>query len=326
MGSERAFLALLWLRRETGPEAGRSVDRRPPPTRRRIARRERGDRARRARLAPPSNRPRPLEIRCFGRFEVLRDGVAVQDWRRTKARTLLKYLVDRRYPVTRDVLIDLLWPENELRAANNSLRVTLHALRQVLGSWRDGGADEQEYVVVDNGAFSLNPEAPPWIDVDEFAARFEAGFRLERQQRFDEARREYEAAESLYRDDYLIEDLYEDWTLARREQLKDQYLLVVTKLADRCLHEGDALGCIVRSHRILQKDPCREDAYRLLMRSYLLLGQRSQALHWYDLCARTLSKELDVAPSETTARLHAQILSGKSRLPVTTDPRPRSSP
>jgi DNA-binding SARP family transcriptional activator len=265
-----------------------------------------------------------LEIRCFGRFEVLREGVAVRDWRRTKARTMLKYLVDRRHPVARDVLIDLLWPESEPRAANNSLRVTLHALRQVLGSWRDEANAEQEYVVLDDGNFFLNPAARPRVDVEEFAIHFETGFRLERRQRVAEALREYEAAEALYRDDYLIEDLYEDWSVARREQLKDQYLLLVTRLADHCLHEGDALGCIVRCHRILQKDPCREDAYRLMMRSYLLLGQRSQALHWYDICARTLRKELDVEPAEPTERLYLYILGGRTRSPASADLKPGS--
>ena len=176
----------------------------------------------------------------------------VQDWRRSKARTLLKYLVDRRHPVARDVLIDLLWPDNELRAANNSLRVTLHALRQVLGTWRDESNEEQEYVVLDGGNFFLNPASHPRVDVEEFGTHFNAGFRLERNQRLPEALREYEAAEALYLGDYLIEDLYEEWSVARREQLKDQYLLVVTRLADHCLQDGDALGCIVRCHRILQ--------------------------------------------------------------------------
>jgi DNA-binding SARP family transcriptional activator len=202
--------------------------------------------------------------------------------------------------------------------------VTLHALRQVLGSWRDEANVEQEYVVLDDGNFFLNPAARPRVDVEEFAIHFETGFRLERRQRVAEALREYEAAEALYRDDYLIEDLYEDWSVARREQLKDQYLLLVTRLADHCLHEGDALGCIVRCHRILQKDPCREDAYRLMMRSYLLLGQRSQALHWYDICARTLRKELDVEPAEPTERLYLYILGGRTRSPASADLKPGS--
>jgi DNA-binding SARP family transcriptional activator len=248
-----------------------------------------------------------LTIRCFGRFEVERDGKPVENWRRGKARTLLKFLVTQRHPVPRDVLIELLWPQYDVEPARNSLRVTLHALRQALGSFSQGRGSEREYVDFVDGSFLLNSDCRSWIDVEEFETHFEAAVRLERQQCFVEAVRAYEQAEAIYRDDYLVEDLYEDWALARRERLKDQYLLLVTKLADYSLQHGDAFGCIVRCHKILQKDACREDAYFRLMRCYVDLGQRSQALHWYDICARTLRKELDISPSDTTNCLYAQI-------------------
>ncbi len=258
---------------------------------------------------PAAGQPQLL-VRCFGRFEVVRDGHPIQRWRRSKARTLFKYLVARRQPVPRDVLIDMLWPEADPHTAVNGLRVALHALRRDLGPC---GADGQpdDYVIFDGGSYLLNPRARISVDADEFAAHFAAGRRLERQQRTGEAMRHYERAEAVYRDDYLLEDQYEEWTLVRREELKDQYLMVLTKLADHCIQQGDVEGCIVRCHRILQKDICREDAYQRLIRSYLQLGQRSQALHWYDLCVRTLRQELDVAPSERTRRLVEHVAPGK---------------
>ncbi len=231
----------------------------------------------------------------------------MDDWRRGKSRTLLKFLVDRRHPVSRDVLIELLWPNSDAQPANNSLRVALHALRQALGPSCLGNGVEQEYIIVASGNYHLNPEAELWVDVDEFVAHFERGVRFERYGRLSDAMRAYEDAEALYRDEYLVEDLYEDWAVARRERLKDQYLLLVTKLADYCFDQGDAVGCILRCHKILDKDPCREDAYARLMRCYARLGQRSQALHWYDICARTLRKELDVPPLDSTTSLYDQI-------------------
>ena len=253
----------------------------------------------------------PLEIRCLGRFEVRRNGVLIGEWRRDKARTLFKYLVDRRHPVHRDVLIELLWPESDSHAASNSLRVTLHALRQALGRTFGGATNLTDYVALDGTNVSLNHGSDLWIDVEAFSENFEAGFRFERQHRTSEAWRCYEAAESLYRDDYLVEDLYEDWTLVRREELKDQYLMIVTHLADACLTRRDQMGCIIRCHRILEKDPCREDAYCRLMRCYAELGQVSQALHWYDLCVLTLRKELDIAPSEQTTHMRELIIDGR---------------
>lgn len=258
---------------------------------------------------PPRAVP-PIEVRCFGRFEVIRDGLPVQHWRRGKAKTLLKYLVVRHQPVPRDVLLDLLWPEADPQFAINGLRVALHALRQALGPCDGHGRDDRFCVIFEGGNYLVNPTARLSVDADDFTTHFESGRRLESQQQLAEAMRRYEMAEAIYRDDYLVEDIYEDWTLVPREEFKDQYLMILTKLADYCLQRTDAEGCIVRCHKILQKDSCREDAYRRLMRCYAHLGQRSQALHWYDLCVRTLRQELDVAPSEQTRRLYQQINSG----------------
>ena len=232
----------------------------------------------------------------------------IRHWHRSKAKTLFKYLVARRQPVPRDVLLDLLWPEADPTIAVNGLRVALHALRQALEPCDVHGHD---YVIFDGGNYLLNPEVRLRVDAEEFTAHFEAGRRLERQRQLAEAMAQYELAEAIYRDDYLVEDLYEDWTLVRREELKDQYLMVLAKLADYCIQRGDAEGCIIYCHKILQKDPCREDAYRRLMRCYAQLGQRSQALHWYDLCVRTLRQELDVAPFEQTRHLYERIVAGK---------------
>ena len=259
----------------------------------------------------PPNRALVLAVRCFGRFEVLRDGVPISHWRRGKAKTLLKYLIVRRQPVPRDALIDLLWPEADPRTAVNGLRVALHALRQALGRCTGAGKGSCDYVIFDNGNYSINPAADLWIDADEFSSHFTTGLRLERQGQVAAAIAHYEQAEAVYRDDYLVEDLYEDWTLVRREELKDQYLMVLTKLADACLRAADAEGCIVRCHKILQKDACREDAYRRLMRCYAQLGQQSQALHWFEVCARTLRQELDVVPSDQTMELYHLINSGR---------------
>jgi DNA-binding SARP family transcriptional activator len=159
-------------------------------------------------------------------------------------------------------------------------------------------ADGDTYVLDTSGV---------WIDADAFSEHFSAGLRYERDGQIEAAAREYVAAEALYRDDFLVEDLYEEWTVLRREELKDQYLAVLGKLSDFCLNRADLEGCIHRSHMLLAKEPCSEDAYQRLMQCYARLGQRGSALRWYQICERTLRQELEVAPSEKTQRLYLQI-------------------
>ena len=242
-----------------------------------------------------------VHIRCFGRFEVSRGGVSVQRWRRRSAERLLKFLLVNGRRVHRDVLLDVLWPDVPNASSIGGLRVTLHALRRAVAQLAPE-SDAIEVIRAEGDTYVLNTDGL-WIDADAFDEHYSAGLRFERQQQIDAAVREYTAAESLYRDDFLIEDLYEDWTIHPREELKDKYLLILTRLSHFSMAAMDLDGCIRRSHALLAKEPCREDAYLRLMQCYARLGQRSSAVRWYQICERTLRQELDVAPSEEARRL-----------------------
>jgi DNA-binding SARP family transcriptional activator len=175
-----------------------------------------------------------LVVRCFGRFDVSRDGRLIQDWRRDKSRTLLKLLVAHHGSIKRDVPLDTLWPELELDSALGNLRVTLHALRKALDDGRTQAAP-LPYVLTHGDALELNPEVPLWVDTVAFRRLYALASDLRRTGRLDDSLRAYEAAEHLYRDEYMLDDLYEEWTVIPREQFKDEYLLVVTRLADAAL-------------------------------------------------------------------------------------------
>jgi DNA-binding SARP family transcriptional activator len=246
-----------------------------------------------------------VQIRCFGRFEVSRQGVAVQRWRRRSAEHLLKFLLVNGRRVHRDVLLDVLWPDVPSQSSIRGLRVTLHALRRAVAQVAPD-SDPIDLIRAEGDTYVLNPDGL-WIDSDAFEQHYSAGLRFERLHQIDAAVREYTAAEALYRDDYLIEDLYEDWTVLPREELKDKYLLILTRLSHFSMLAKDLDGCIRRSHALLAKEPCREDAYLRLMQCYARLGQRGSALRWYQICERTLRQELDVAPSEEARRLYGEI-------------------
>ena len=256
----------------------------------------------------------PMQVRCLGRFEVRLGWTKVETWRSRKAKTLLKYLVAQGgRPIPKDVLMETLWPEAAPQAANNSLKAAVHALRQTLDlSGRDSTAgDAASYVLFVEGNYLLNPEVEVWIDVDEFERQWAEGRRLDREGQVSEATALYAAAERLYIGDFLEDDLYEDWTLLRREALKDTYLAVLSKLSDRAMRDDDCESCIVYCQKTLAKDPCREDAYRSLMQSHSRLGHRSRALNWYGICTKTLNLELDTAPDAETAALYQRLLKGE---------------
>jgi DNA-binding SARP family transcriptional activator len=252
--------------------------------------------------------PDGFDVRCFGHFEVSRCGVPVRDWRREKAKTLLKHLVARRAALQRDVLLDMLWPELEPESAMRNLRVTLHALRRAVDF--AGGDPAAALIVTCGDAYELNPEVRIWVDTDMFRELLEAGLHFARQGRTEESLTALEGAEVLYRDDYLVDDLYADWTQLPREHFKDDYLLVLTRLGEAAFAANDIERCITYCHKILDGDPAREDAYQRLMTCHARVGRRARALRWYELCRISLRRDLNVEPGDVTRRLAESIAAG----------------
>lgn len=218
-----------------------------------------------------------------------------------QVRTVLEYLVSQgRRPTPKDAILDLLWPDSNPNVANGRLRVVMHALRKSIPC-KDHGI--QELIVTSGNNFMLNPQVELWVDVTQFERHWQNGWRLHRAGRDGDALSEYEQAEALYVGDFLEDEPYADWTLLRREALRDAYASILTALANMSLQARDYTGCIIWAQKLLAQDDCREDAYRLLITSHRELGQLSRATYWYGHCARTLQRELGVEPSQETVAL-----------------------
>lgn len=252
-----------------------------------------------------------LEVYCLGRFQVRVGCIKIDQWHSTKAKSLLKYLVGQRgHPVAKDILMEALWPGWEPSLANNNLKAAARALRQALGA-AHGSNGDFAWILCQDGNYMINPAVDLWLDVDEFEHHWQTARRLEKQGEIAEAIKEHQTAESLYKGDYMEDNLYEEWTMLRREAVKDTYLAILGRLADYSMKQDDYEGCIVYCQKILTKDPCREDAYQRLMCCHSRLGQRSRAINWYRLCERTMKAELEVSPDARTVGLYTKLLSGE---------------
>jgi two-component SAPR family response regulator len=67
----------------------------------------------------------------------------------------------------------------------------------------------------------------------------------------EEAAAEYEKAMHLYRGDYLVEDLYEDWTMVERERLSNAHVDMLGRLAEYYIETGRYQEGIRACYRIL---------------------------------------------------------------------------
>ena len=228
-----------------------------------------------ARLAYREPEPpvEPLSVKTLGGFRVFRAGEPVTAWPSKKARTLLKVLIARRgRPVTREQLMERLWPGDDPAKLGNRLSVALTTLRDVLGR-------DLEVIRADADAVSLDLDRVA-VDVERFLAEVEAGLEHD-----DLARLVH--AERLYAGDFLEEDAYEDWALDLRDQARAAYGAALRARARLTADDDEAVRAYLR---LLEHDRWDADAHRALIARLDRAGRHGEAIRRRQAYVRTMAE------------------------------------
>ena len=200
--------------------------------------------------------------------------------------------------------MEWLWPESSLKKARSSLNVAICTLRRLVS---ECSAGLHNYILLEEGYYRLCPTVWVLTDVEEFDRGYEQGCRLEKINRIEGAA-EYEAAIELYRGDYLLEHLYEDWTMVERERLSNAYVDMLERLALYYKQTEQLQKRIQLCYRILEKDRSHENSHPLLTEAYALLGSYGRALHQYRLFKGVLKSVHGTEPSVETEERFERLL------------------
>ncbi len=194
-----------------------------------------------------------VRITTLGRFAVTVDGqeVPASEWGSRRARQLCKRLVAARgWPVTRDELFDLLWPDETDRLRLGArLSVQLSGVRRVLR----GG------VIADRQSVRL--------DLDEVDTDLEALLRAS-----DDA-----AIVAAYPGVFLPDDRYESWTEGTRAEAQARFVPSARREAHRLLDSDQLEAAVQLAHRLREIDGYDEDAHRLLITALSRAGAVTEA-------------------------------------------------
>ncbi|MDI7246175.1 MAG: BTAD domain-containing putative transcriptional regulator [Bacillota bacterium] len=245
-----------------------------------------------------------LHVRTLGPFRVYRgrEEVSSREWQREKAKTLFQLLlVHRKGFLHRDQILEILWPGLDPGVASSHFKVALNAMLNTIEPGRPARLSPY-YVRREGPLYGLNPVSGCWVDADEFESLVEKGTRLEAADATG-ACDVLRSALQLYQGDFLQDCLYEDWASVERERLFATYLRAAQRFAELLLGKDEVDECVHVCEQILARDPCWEEAYRLLMKCYLARRNRAMAVRTYERCATALHAEMGVYPAPETSRL-----------------------
>jgi DNA-binding SARP family transcriptional activator len=249
-----------------------------------------------------------LRIFCLGGFRVERCGVLLQEreWKSKRAKTLFKLLAAGCARVSRDTVIDALWPDGSAKDRTSIFSSLLHRARRAVDtperSARSGSCISQE-----GEAFFLNT-ALVWTDVAAFLDAIGKARRSRSAGTQQEALAAYEQAIEQYAGDLLPGDLYEPWTAGHREELRRLFTEAMDHAAEAREVQGDRERSQVLYERMFTVDPCHDKACRWLMQVHAAEGERNKAVRIYERHELAVRQDLDMEPDERTKKVYRSII------------------
>jgi DNA-binding SARP family transcriptional activator len=236
------------------------------------------------------------KIDLLGGLRAMQDSRAITRFQTHKTGVLLAYLAfycNRSHP--REVLTEMLWPEDDLDRARHKLSMALSSLRR---QFELPGVPTGTVIVANRAAVQLNTAAIT-TDVAEFEASLEAASiatsSLVRAQHFEEAVDQYRGE--------LLPGYFEEWVLQERQRLSEAYLKALGELMALREPEGDLSGAVEWARRAVTADPLQEEAHYELMRLLVAAGKPQAALRQYRQLERVLEAELGTVPGAGSRNL-----------------------
>jgi DNA-binding SARP family transcriptional activator len=257
----------------------------------------------------------PLFAALFGGFAIYREQRQLCMGSSRPVCELGTYLIAHAgKSVTRDALMDLLWPDVDPSRAAHRLHVAVSDLRRIVdlpGLASLVRLQEDSYQIA---ALSVT------TDCELFEQHYQrAKLRLVQHDE-DGAAAEFHAALQLYTGEFLADHPYLEWATQKRVHFAERQLTALTALCEHAANGRDFGSVTEYAHAILAVDNLREQAHRHLMRAHYFLGQRAAAIRQYRACANDLERELGAAPSLLTQQLHDAICHDRA-LPAEIGPR-----
>lgn len=222
-----------------------------------------------------------IRIQCMDGFSVFlpdKDGREMK-WRTKKARELFAYLFHLQgSSVSREALIDLLWPESGMKSAIALFHTTLYSIRQ---AFTQEGLEE--LISYENKKYSLNMQL-----VDSDLAELNAYI-----QDLAACENNPERMISLYPGSYMGNSGYL-WSYGMAKELENQYLTVLRSGAAKRTAQERHEAAIPFYQRILEADPYNEDIVRQLIICLCKSGKQAEAKQQYDRMQKLYREDLEL--------------------------------
>lgn len=269
-------------------------------------------------VSPTSPIMPTLRVYVLGQFRVERR--IGQEWQpvdsrilhRRRARALLGCLLNstgRR--LGREQVMEQLWPDLDIDVAANRLNGAVHELRQILEPSLSRPAASQ-FLRLERDMLELADSSHIWIDAEAFENILKEANAANTATEPERVEHLLTEAAALYRGSYLLEELYSEWTIQRRDALQRSWIGLLLQLAHFYAERNDFVGAIEILDRLRTADPTNETALQRLMILLTRLERRGEALQVYRQHVTMLKRDYESEPLPETRKLYHSLREGST--------------
>lgn len=222
-----------------------------------------------------------IRIQCMNCFCVFLSGSEEQEvkWRTKKAQELFAYLFHLQGKgVSKDVLIELLWPDAGAKNAIALFHTTLYSIRQVFS--QEGLED---LIAYEKKKYSLKMQLVD-SDLEELTSYFKDSKACEE---------EPERIIQLYPGRYMGNSGYL-WSYGMAKELENNYFKVLQSGAVKRTRQKQPEAAIPFLQRIIEVDPYNEDIVSQLIVCLYQSGRQSDAKKQYDQMQKLYREDLEL--------------------------------
>ena len=256
-------------------------------------------------ISQEAENPNPTEVSKpnivafgLGRTEVYTGGTIVSpsQWRSSKAKELFFYLATNQGSVTRERLIEDLWPDRSPGSVESSLRSTLFRLRRAL-----------YFDLVESTAkfLRLDANANLTYDVDRFRSLIHQAGSLPSTNPVKENM--LSEAISIYEGPF-VEEFYSDWSIRARATLETDAFEAGLGAAEAQIETGRLEDAVRTLSRVVELDHLNESALYQLMNLLILVQRPASAVRAYRDYEQLISREMGLGPGAKLRSLFESLM------------------
>jgi len=235
-----------------------------------------------------------LKLKLLGNVQIFFNDTNITSLLSGKSLALLSYLsFYRETKHKRNKIVDFLWGNSQDSSAKYNLRYNLWSINKII-------KDQSLEKLIDSVGKELyiNPKIDIELDTDNL-------LKIEKKLNSDEYKiediiSEKEKYRELFLEGVYIKECFEfnDWVYNKREEFQKIYTTMIKILLEHYQLNDMYNDSIKILKELINLNPYNEENYIQIIKGYLALNNKKNALMYYNKCINIFREELNISPTE----------------------------